>query len=126
MVWACAAAACATTGSATGSDESLGHTVQNIRLSNERGEVGRPFAAELSFDRNFEDAVEIEVTGLPPGLRFDDSRRAITGTPTEPGFFPVQLSVRKRVTRGRWHRPTADERWWSADVTLEIYRPVRD
>ncbi len=126
MCAATLAAGCATTKGTTTAGETPDDRVWNIRLSSERGEVGKPFQSEVTFQRNFDGEVEFDVGGLPPGLSFDDKTKAIVGKPTQAGFFTVNVAVRKHVARGRWHRPKADEHWWRQEVSLEIYTPMRD
>jgi hypothetical protein len=101
------------------------HYVHQIQLTNTRGEVGRPFAAEITWEDNYLTAVEISASGLPPGLVLDQAKRLISGTPTRAGFFTVELAVRKQVDRERLHKPTPDERWWPARQQIEIYAPMK-
>ena len=106
----------------------LGHggtgRVYDLRLSETRGEVGKPFRAEVSWSDNFITRPEVSVSGLPPGLRYDPATHAVVGTPGKAGFFQVDLGVRQKPTGEPGHRPTADERWWPATVELDIYKPV--
>ncbi|HUH03036.1 MAG TPA: Ig domain-containing protein [Kofleriaceae bacterium] len=109
-------------GSAAQGDD---HYVHNLRLTNTRGEVGRPFTAEITWEDNYLTAVEISASGLPPGLSLDQAKRVISGTPTRAGFFTVELAVRKHVDRERLHKPSPDERWWPARQEIEIYTPMK-
>jgi hypothetical protein len=98
------------------------HWVRDIRLSSSRGEVNSPFSAEVTYETNFLRDPEWELTGLPAGLVFDADKRRITGVPKQPGFFTVNVAVRKRAPRDDpRHRPRPDERWWPATFELEIY-----
>lgn len=106
----------------------LGHggtgRVYDLRLSETRGEVGKPFRAEVTWSDNFITRPEVSVSGLPPGLSYDPAARTVAGTPGQAGFFKVNLAVRQKPTAEPGHRPTADERWWPATVELDIYKPV--
>src|SRR5690606_440177 len=101
--------------------------VRDIKLDNVRGEVGRPFQSRLTWRSNYigEADAEIDVSGLPPGLRFDRATRAIVGTPTEAGFYKVNVAVRQPPPPEPAHRPHPDERWWPATFELEIYAPIK-
>ena len=102
------------------------HFVRNIRLSNTRGEVGKPFSAELTWEDNFIEEAEFDVSGVPPGLRFDAAGRSLVGKPTKAGFYTFNISVRKKLSKGDFHKPKADERWWPASFEVAIYAPVGD
>jgi hypothetical protein len=100
------------------------HWVRDIELSHTRGEVGRPFRAEVTWKDNYLTDVELAVTGLPEGLSFDDKQRSIVGKPARAGFFTVNVALRKQIERGPYHRPKPDERWWRGVFELEIYAPI--
>ncbi len=100
------------------------HWVRDIRLSTTRGEVGRPFRADITWRDNYLQDVEVAASGLPPGVELVPGERAIAGKPTRAGFFQVQIAVRKNVKRGRFHKPKPDERWWRETFEVEIYAPV--
>ena len=117
--------ACVSARGATPTGEVTGW-VRDIRLDNLRGEVGRPFESRLTWRDNYIEQPEFDVSGLPPGLRFDPASRRIVGTPTSAGFFPVSVAIRKHVPEETGHRPHPDERWWPASFELEIYAPVGD
>ena len=99
--------------------------VRDIELSSVRGEVGRPFSGEVTYETNYLRDPEWEVSGLPPGLKWDEIARAIVGTPKQDGFFTVNIALRKKVDRkDGTHRPKPDERWWPAKFRVEIFKPV--
>ncbi len=102
------------------------HSVNNIELSTTRGEVGKPFDSQLTWQDNYIQEPEIQISGLPPGLHFDSARRTIVGKPTQAGFFTVNVAVRKKVNKGNFHRPKVNERWWPAEIEIEIYEPMKD
>jgi hypothetical protein len=100
------------------------HWVRDIELSAVRGEIGKPFSAEVTYDTNYLREPEWSVTGLPPGLKFDPAKRTIGGVPTAAGFFTVNVAVRKVAPRDKaTHRPQPDERWWPATFQIEVYKP---
>jgi hypothetical protein len=98
--------------------------VRELDLSPRRGEVGAPFEARLTWRDNYIREPELSVSGLPPGLTFDPAGRKVTGTPTQAGFFTVNIAVRKKPPTEKTHRPGPDERWWPETVELEIFDPV--
>lgn len=120
------AVGCATTKGTTTEGEVPNDRIWNIQVSSERGEVGRPFRSDVTFQRNFDGDVEFDLSGLPPGLHFDEKEQAIVGKPTKAGFYTVNVAVRKHVSRGRWHRPKADEHWWREEISVEVYTPMKD
>ena len=100
------------------------HWVRDIKLSVVRGEIGKPFSSEVTYDTNYLKNPEWSVTGLPPGLKFDPAKRAITGKPTKDGFFTVNVAVRTVAARDEaGHKPKPDERWWPETFQIEIYKP---
>jgi len=101
------------------------HSVDNIQLSTTRGQVGKPFEGQLTWHDNYIDEPEIQISGLPPGLQFDSGKRAVVGKPTQVGFFTVNVAVRKKVDKSNFHRPKVDERWWPAEIEIEIYKPMK-
>ncbi len=103
-----------------------GHSVDHIELLTTRGEVGKPFHGELTWQDNYITEPEIEISGLPPGLHFDVAKRTVVGTPTQAGFFTVNVAIRKQIDHGNFHRPKVDERWWPAEIEVEIYKPMKD
>lgn len=120
------AAACTTTRGAKPTGSSPDVWVRDIQLEPLRGEAGRPFEATLTWRDNYIKQPELEVTGLPPGLRFDPAARKLLGTPKRAGFFTVNVAIRKQVSTESGHRPSPDERWWPASFQLEIYAPMKD
>lgn len=101
------------------------HYVRDIKLSATRGEVGRPFRADITWTTNYlEDDPEISVSGLPPGVALDAGARALVGKPEREGFYTVHVAVRKRARRGATDRPKPDERWWREQFQVEIYKPI--
>lgn len=102
------------------------HSVDNIALSTTRGEVGKPFESQLTWQDNYITEPEIQISGLPPGLHFDAAKRTVVGTPTQDGFFTVDIAVRKKVDKSDFHRPKIDERWWPAEIEISIYKPMKD
>jgi hypothetical protein len=119
-----AALGCTTTRGTTAAEPDPQHYVRDIRLSQTRGEVGREFAGDLTWDSNFLREPEFALTGLPPGLRFDDGERKVVGVPARPGFFQVQVAIRSRVEEKAPRRPTPEDRWWTEVVRIEIYDPI--
>jgi hypothetical protein len=121
-----ALAACGPTtrGTTAEADPGADHRVEDISLSETNGEIGRPFRADITWRDNYIDDPEISVTGLPPGLELDLAERAIVGTPTQDGFFTIQVAIRKRRPDEKLYRPRPDDRWWPAEFELSIYRPV--
>ena len=100
--------------------------VRDMTLSETRGEVGRPFTSELTYKTNYLNNPEFEVSGLPPGLTWDDAKRAIVGAPKSPGFHTVHIAVRSAGEKD-WHdKRDSLDRWWPASFEIEIYRPVGD
>jgi hypothetical protein len=100
--------------------------VRDIEISSVRGEVGRPFAGEVTYETNYLRDPEWEVTDLPPGLRWDEKSRSIVGTPEKEGFFSVNVALRKKVDRkDGTHKPKADERWWPETFRIEVFKPVQ-
>lgn len=101
------------------------HFVRDIGLSETRGEIGKPFKAEVTYETNYLNDPEWDVTGVPPGLSFDEKARAIVGTPKNDGFFTVNINLRKKVDRkDSRHKPRPDERWWSGTVRIDVFKPV--
>jgi hypothetical protein len=122
---AAAAAGCTTTsGTQAVADPKAGDAISRIDLSTTRGETGRVFTSELTFEKNFAGEVETKVSGLPPGLAYDAQSKMITGKPIKEGFFTVQASVRKKIERGQFHKPKPDERWFVKRFEVSIYKPV--
>lgn len=121
-----AATACTTTQGAKPTGTSPDVWVRDIQLDPLRAEVGRPFEATLTWRDNYIREPEIEVTGLPEGLRFDLPARKVVGAPKRPGFFTVNVAIRKQVVKKSGHRPSPDERWWPASFQLEVYAPMKD
>lgn len=118
-------AACGpTTRGTTAADDPSEHRVEEIELSTTHGEVGRPFRADITWRSNYLEDPEISVTGLPPGLELDADNRAIVGTPTQDGFFTIQVALRRPRPDEKMYRPTPDDRWWPEEFELEIYKPV--
>lgn len=120
-------AACGPTtrGTTAVADPDADHRVESIELSTTRGEVGGAFRADITWRHNYlPDDPEISVTGLPAGLEFDPAERAIVGTPTQDGFFTIQVAIRKPRPDDRLYRPSPDDRWWPEEFELEIYKPV--
>lgn len=120
------AAGCTTTQGARPTGSSPDVWVRDIQLEPLRAEVGRPFEASLTWRDNYIRQPEFDVTGLPPGLRFDPGARKVVGTPKRAGFFTVNVAIRKQVSKESGHRPTPDERWWPASFQLEVYAPMKD
>jgi hypothetical protein len=120
------AAACTTTQGARPTGTSPDVWVRDIQLEPLRAEVGRPFEASLTWRDNYIREPEIEVTGLPEGLRFDLPAREVVGAPRRAGFFTVNVAIRKQVKKKSGHRPSPDERWWPATFQLEVYAPMKD
>jgi hypothetical protein len=58
-----------------------------------RAEVGRPFTMTFAAAGGNE-VYTWEATGLPDGLAFDATTRAITGAPTVAGTFPAKVTVK--------------------------------
>ncbi|HEU5056081.1 MAG TPA: hypothetical protein VFU21_06135 [Kofleriaceae bacterium] len=121
-----AAAACTTTQGARPTGKSPDVWVRDIQLEPLRAEVGRPFEATLTWRDNYIREPEFDVSGLPPGLRFDPATRKVVGKPARPGFFTVNVAIRKQVSKESGHRPSPDERWWPASFQLEVYAPMKD
>ena len=70
-------------------EDTTSPTVQNAEFSSE---VGSPF----SYVVNATDSVGVErvtVSGLPHGLRFDESSRTISGTPSDLGAFQASVKA---------------------------------
>lgn len=65
--------------------------VENASLP--RGKRGAAYAATLYADGAGGGSIFWEVTGLPPGLRYDDFRGTITGTPTQAGTRTLAVTV---------------------------------
>jgi hypothetical protein len=126
MVALVAAAACTTTQGARPTGEAPDVWVRDIQLEPLRAEAGRPFEATLTWRDNYIREPEFDVSGLPPGLRFDPATRKVVGKPERPGFFTVNVAIRKQVSKESGHRPTPDERWWPASFQLEVYAPMKD
>lgn len=100
--------------------------VRDMELSETRGEVGREFFSELTYKTNYLETAEFKVSELPDGLRWDDEKHAIVGTPTSPGFHSVNIAVRAAGDE-EWHdKHQADDRWWPQDFEIEIYRPIEE
>jgi hypothetical protein len=125
-VSALGALGCATTSGTVEEGGQQDAAIWNIRLSTERGEVGKPFLAEITFQRDFEGELEFDISSLPPGLTFDEKEQAIVGKPTKAGFFTVNVAIRKKIKRGRFHKPKPDERWFRGETSVEIYQPLKD
>ena len=118
---------CTTTATARApSKKAPSHWVRDIQLEPLRGEAGKPFEASLTWRDNYIREPEFEVSGLPPGLRFDPAARKVVGKPTRAGFFTVNVAIRKQVSKESGHRPSPDERWWPASFQLEVYAPMKD
>jgi hypothetical protein len=126
MVALFAAAACTTTQGTKPTGAAPDVWVRDIQLEPLRAEVGRPFEATLTWRDNYIRQPEIEVTGLPEGLRFDLAGRKVVGAPKRSGFFTVNVAIRKQVVKESGHRPSPDERWWPASFQLEVYAPMKD
>jgi hypothetical protein len=118
-------AGCASSQGEVVSDPAADHWVREIELSQTRGEVGKPFTSKLTFDSNYVTDADYSVSGLPPGLRWDEATASIVGTPKRDGFFTVNVAVRKKVERGRFHKPKVDERWWPQEIEISIYKPMK-
>jgi hypothetical protein len=103
--------------------ETSSQLVTSLDLSQTVGEVGRPFASRMVHTDNYIDTAEYSVSTMPPGLSFDASSGTITGVPTTPGFYRINLAVRERVAKDSL-RPSPDHRWWTGDVELAIYNPI--
>lgn len=125
LVSSCLMVGCTTTsGTQAVADPAAGHAIERIKLTTIRGETGRIFTSELTFEKNFEGDVESKVSDLPPGLKYDSVSQMITGKPTKEGFFTVRAAVRKKVMRGEFHKPKPDERWFVKEFEISIYKPV--
>jgi hypothetical protein len=98
--------------------------VRNIELTSIRAEVGKRFQSQVSYQDNFLRNPEVQVNGLPSELHYDAASRSVVGVPRHPGFYPIQVAIREQVERGFLHTPRVEERWWTADFTLEIYAPL--
>jgi hypothetical protein len=99
--------------------------VRDIAISVDRGEVGKPFSSRVTYEHNFIGTAEYHVSGLPPGLAFDEARQEISGTPRRAGFFAVEVAIRNKVDRTTaLYKPRPEDRWWIQRFTLEIYSTV--
>jgi hypothetical protein len=72
----------------------LALNVQPIPLS----EVGRPFSLGFAATGGNEDYTW-ETTTLPAGLQFDQTKRALAGTPTAAGTFAVKVTMKDKEGR---------------------------
>src|SRR5262245_48179111 len=82
--------------------------VRRIQLSQNRGEVGKPFKAALTYESNFIRNPEVSMSGLPAELHYDEAQKNVVGTPSKPGFYKVQVAVRERVHQAALRRPRAE------------------
>jgi hypothetical protein len=99
--------------------------VSSLDLSQTRGQVGAPFAAEVSYNAHRLGVPEYRVDSLPPGLKFDPRTARIEGVPKADGFFAVTVAVRKKRKPGM-HFDTVDGAWYSQRFEIAIYKPVKE
>lgn len=119
---------CVATGSMTAVPEhptTTDYYVRALNLSRTIGYVGKRFKSRLSYQDNYFSRGQYSVEGLPPGLSFDKTRREIVGVPTRPGFYDVNIAVRRKPSDALLSRTTPEDRWWPREFELRIYKPMR-
>lgn len=90
----------------------------NIYLSRTKGMVNKHFASQITYSSNFVERPEYIInTPLPPGLYLDASNGIIQGTPTQAGFWQVEVRVRDR-NKGTHGQPAGEN--WSYYKRFEI------